>query len=164
MNLILFDNPTIRQNLLPFTFTRPVASIRVGILTIAEKWEKYLGVKASYATEAYLSKKFPLHHQADNLWINGAVCPNTSFVKAIKELKLGDALSQDEVVLAVRTQDSEVPEVITGAIHAFTQPVTVIDQVWKIYQKNGAEIREDFALLTQGRKSATIQDSFHPDL
>jgi UDP-N-acetylglucosamine diphosphorylase/glucosamine-1-phosphate N-acetyltransferase len=160
MNLILFDNPTIRQNLLPFTFTRPVASIRVGILTIAEKWEKYLGVKASYATETYLSKKFPLHHQADNLWINGAVCPNTSFVKAIKELKLGDALSQDEVVLAVRTPESEVPEVITGAIHAFTQPVTVIDQVWKIYQKNGAEIREDFAILTQGRKSAAIQDPF----
>jgi len=123
MNLILFDNPTIRQNLLPFTFTRPVAGIRVGILTIAEKWEKVLGVKAYYSTEAYLSKKFPLHHQADNLWINGAVCPNNSLVKAIKELKLGDALSQDQVVLAVRTSeddpDSYRDEIIKGAIHEF---------------------------------------------
>lgn len=164
MNLILFDNPTIRQNLLPFTFTRPVAGIRVGILTIAEKWEKVLGVKAYYSTEAYLSKKFPLHHQADNLWINGAVCPNNSLVKAIKELKLGDALSQDQVVLAVRTSendpDSYRDEIIKGAIHEFAQPVTIIDQVWKIYQKNGAEIREDFTLLTQGRKSGAIQDSF----
>ena len=164
MNLILFDNPTIRQNLLPFTFTRPVAGIRVGILTIAEKWEKVLGMKASYSTEAYLSKKFPLHHQADNLWINGAVCPNNSLVKAIKELKLGDALSQDQVVLAVRTSendpDSYRDEIIKGAIHEFAQPVTIIDQVWKIYQKNGAEIREDFTLLTQDRKSAAIQDSF----
>ncbi|MDZ7649825.1 MAG: putative sugar nucleotidyl transferase [Cytophagales bacterium] len=42
MNLILFDNPTIRQNLLPFTFTRPGTGIRGGILTIAEKWENIL--------------------------------------------------------------------------------------------------------------------------
>ena len=42
MNVILFDDPIIRLNLLPFTFTRPVGAIRVGILTIAEKWEKWL--------------------------------------------------------------------------------------------------------------------------
>ncbi|HQX03888.1 MAG TPA: putative sugar nucleotidyl transferase, partial [Flavobacterium sp.] len=42
MNYILFDGP-VRNALLPFTFTRPVADIRIGILTIREKWEKYLG-------------------------------------------------------------------------------------------------------------------------
>jgi len=160
MNLILFDSPTIRQNLLPFTFTRPVAAIRTGILTIAEKWEKYLNLKASYSTESYLSKKFPLHLEADNYWINGAVCPNEDLVTAIQQLKPGDAITKDNLILVVRTPDDEVPEIITGTIKEFTQPLTLIDQVWKIYQSNGAEIRQDFKLLTKGRKSAPVDDAF----
>lgn len=160
MNLILFDNPTIRQNLLPFTFTRPVAGIRVGILTIAEKWEKHLNLKASYSTESYLAKKFLLHHEADNYWINGAVCPNAELVAAIQQLKPGDALSKDNMILAVRTPDDEVPEIITGSIKEFASPLTLIDQVWKIYQNNGAQIKEDFTLITKGRKSYPITDPF----
>jgi len=162
MNIVLFDNPTIRQNLLPFTFTRPVASIRVGILTIAEKWEKYLGLKASWSTESYLAKKFPLHHEADNYWINGAVCPDAELVSAIRKLNSGDALSLNNMIVAVRTPDDDPDsyrdEVITGLITEFTKPVTLIDQVWKIYQFNGAQIRADFELITKGRKSIKIQD------
>lgn len=160
MNLILFDNPTIRQNLLPFTFTRPVAGIRVGILTVAEKWEKRLNLKASYSTESYLAKKFPLLHEADNYWINGALCPTTELVAAIQQLKPGDALSKDNMILAVRTPDDEVPEIITGSIKEFTSPFTLIDQVWKIHQNNGAQIKEDFTLVTKGRKSAPVTDPF----
>ena len=52
MNYILFDG-TVRTALLPFTFTRPVADIRIGILTIREKWEKYLGTTTTTLTEAY---------------------------------------------------------------------------------------------------------------
>ena len=50
MNYILFDG-TVRNALLPFTFTRPVADIRVGIFTIREKWEQYLGYTTSTLTE-----------------------------------------------------------------------------------------------------------------
>ena len=158
MNVILFDNPTIRQDLLPFTFTRPVADIRVGILTISEKWEKYLQSKPSFSTELYLSKKFPTHHTPDNLWINGALCPTKELVASIQLLNPGDAISKDNIILVVRTPDDEVPEIITGKINEFTHPITLIDQVWKIYQYNGAQIRLDFDLITRGRKSALITD------
>lgn len=158
MNLILFDHPTIRQNLLPFTFTRPVAGIRVGILTLAEKWERYLDRKASFATETYLSKKYPLHHEADNLWINGAVCPTPELKQAVDHLKSGDALAYNNLIIAVRTPDDEVPEIIPGKIHPITFSITVIDEVWKIYQHNGAQIRADFSLITANRKSASITD------
>lgn len=158
MNLVLFDNPTIRQDLLPFTFTRPVADIRVGILTIAEKWEKHLRVKPSFATESYLSKKFTINLSSDNYWINGAVCPDAQLVSAIHTLNPHDAIIKDNMLLAVRTPDDEVPEVITGQINEYAQPVTLIDQVWKIYQHNGAQIRADFELITHGRKSASITD------
>ncbi len=158
MNLILFDPPSIRQQLLPFTYTRPVADIRVGILTIAEKWQHYFKQKPSFATEQYLAQKFPLHHASDNLWINGAVCPTPALVTAIQQLNSGDALSKDSMILAVRTPDDEVPEIITGTIHPFTEHFNFIDHVWKIYQLNGAEIRADFELITRGRKSVTLDD------
>lgn len=158
MNVILFDNPTIRQNLLPFTFTRPVGDIRIGILTIAEKWERSLNTKPSFSTETYLSKKYPTQLSGDNLWINGALCPDAEFVKAVTDLNVGDALVRNQVILAVRTPDDEVPEIITGKITEYSQPLTIIDQVWKIYQNNGAQIRADFSVLTKGRKSAPITD------
>ncbi len=158
MNLILFDNPTIRQNLLPFTFTRPVATIRTGILTIAEKWEKYLNATVSFSTEGYLSKKFLLKHTSDNLWINGALCPDAGLVTAIKQLALGDALIKDSMILAVRTPYDEVPEVIVGKVAEYSSSITLIDQVWKIFQYNGEQIRADFKLITSGRKSQGIND------
>jgi len=153
MNLILFDNPTIRQNLLPFTFTRPVAAIRTGILTIAEKWEKHFASTPSFSTEAYLSKKFLLTHTSDNLWINGALCPDANLVNAIRQLRMGDALVKDQMILAVRTADDEVPEVIVGKVTEYSSAITLIDQVWKIFQHNGVQLRADFELITAGRKS-----------
>jgi UDP-N-acetylglucosamine diphosphorylase/glucosamine-1-phosphate N-acetyltransferase len=158
MNLILFDNPTIRQNLLPFTFTRPVAAIRTGILTIAEKWEKHFATTISFSTEVYLSKKFLLTHTSDNLWINGALCPDANLVTAIRQLKMGDALVKDQMILAVRTADDEVPEVIVGKVTEYPSAITLIDQVWKIFQHNGAQLRADFELITTGRKSIGIKD------
>jgi hypothetical protein len=112
MNLILFDHPEIRQNLLPFTFTRPVAEIRIGILTIREKWEKHLGLKGSFATENYLSEKFTLTTSTDNLWINGAVCPTPELVQAISKLKVDEALQQGELITGspfCRYQHSQPP-------------------------------------------------------
>ncbi len=158
MNLILFDPPTIRQNLLPFTFTRPVASIRTGILTIAEKWEKRLNLSATFSTEKYLSKKFPLTHASDNLWVNGALCPDQKIIDMILQLKLGEAVMKDKMILAVRTPDHEIPEVIEGEVIEYMDEVTLIDQVWKIFQHNGAQLRSDFQLIAAGRKSLPIAD------
>ena len=84
MNLILFDDPAIRVQLLPFTFTRPVANVRVGILTIAEKWAMRLQTEPSYFTVPYLQTKFPHRAETDNLYVNGAVCPTPGLVSAIE--------------------------------------------------------------------------------
>jgi UDP-N-acetylglucosamine diphosphorylase/glucosamine-1-phosphate N-acetyltransferase len=143
---------------LPFTFTRPVAAIRIGILTIAEKWEKHLSSKASYSTEAYLTAKFKLNLRKDNVWINGALCPSKELVKAILELPLGGAIRKDTMILAVRTADDEVPEVITGPVKEFEGEITLINEVWKIFQHNGNQIHVDFEILTSGRKSQPITD------
>jgi UDP-N-acetylglucosamine diphosphorylase/glucosamine-1-phosphate N-acetyltransferase len=158
MNLILFDDPGVRSNLLPLTFTRPVADIRVGILTIAEKWERYFNSKPSYSTQNYLSKKFQKKITSDNLWINGAVCPNEKLVSAIKNFRVGDAIYKNSRVVAVRTDDDELPEVIAGKVTEYADEIVLIDQPWKIFQYNGNQIRADYKLITANRKSASIRD------
>ena len=77
MNYILFDDILVREHLLPFTFTRPISEIRIGILTISEKWEFELAQKDSYKTEKYLSEKYPevISAKEDNVWINGSILP-----------------------------------------------------------------------------------------
>ena len=99
MNLVLFDDQ-FRANLLPLTFTRPLADLRVGITTIREKWEAYNNSSSSTKTEEYLSSKFPLQVEETNLFINGSVCPDNNLYNAIQNLKTGEGLIKDGVLIA----------------------------------------------------------------
>lgn len=155
MNPILFDDPIIRVNLLPFTYTRPIGNIRVGILTIDEKWEKWLGAKPSFQTAEYLGKKFPKKAAEKNLLINGAVCPDQKLVEAVKRLAAGHFLVKDQLLIAANTPEAEMAGHNTIA---FNDPITVIDRPWKIFVENRAQLVLDFGLITAGRKSAGIAD------
>jgi UDP-N-acetylglucosamine diphosphorylase/glucosamine-1-phosphate N-acetyltransferase len=155
MNLILFDDPAIRQDLLPFTFTRPTSKIRVGILTIDEKWERWLKTKASFQTVDYLRKKYPLISTNNNLLVNGAVCPDEKLIAAIRSLEEGKFLVKDTVLLAAKNPTREISE--SNTLN-YTEPVTIIDKTWKIFRENAAQIKIDFKLVTAGRKSAGIDD------
>src|SRR5690606_10588500 len=99
MNIILFDEPVIRQSLLPLTFTRPVACIRVGIMTIAEKWQTYAGASVSYLAQPYLQQKFSTNYETDNIFVNGAVCPDEKLVEQVRALKVGEALYCDDLLV-----------------------------------------------------------------
>ena len=102
MNIILFDHPEIRPSLLPLTFTRPVGNLRVGILTIAEKWTYELGGSISHLTQEYLSKKYPQVLAEDNLYINGALCPDNDLVSHINKLSVGKGIRHGDIILAFR--------------------------------------------------------------
>ena len=106
MNYILFDG-TVRDNLLPFTFTRPVADIRVGILTIREKWEKYLGYTTTTITEEYLSEKFPMVEMEENVLINASFLPNQKLIDLVQDLKVNEAIFQGDEVIAFFTNESQ---------------------------------------------------------
>lgn len=157
-NFILFDDPVIREDLLPFTFTRPVAEIRMGILTIREKWEKLLGAKVSYFTVDYLQSKFKLgvRDGQENIWVNGAVLPCEDLVKQVKMLKPGQGINFEGKLLAVNAKVSgnSIP-VVESVVDVQCAPL-LIDKPWKIFQFNGDALKDDFVLLTKGRKSVDI--------
>ena len=155
MNYILFDNPN-RNHLLPLTFIRPVADIRIGILTIREKWERYLNTKTSTLTEDYLSKKFPIIKGKSNILINGSVCPSPELVKKIIKLKPNQALVQGEILVAINLNEGDIDNLDSAEniedVEVNT-PLLKIDYLWDIFQKNGEAIKADYLLLTEGRKS-----------
>lgn len=157
MNVILFDDPIIRIALFPFTLTRPVSNIRCGILTIDEKWSKRLDTEVSFYTSPYLRKKFTQRDSDDNLFINGALCPDENIVTAIRQLKMNDALVQGDLVLALRTSASELPTDIKNTSN-YHHPITIIDRVWKIFELNALQVKADLPVVTKGRKSHGIND------
>jgi UDP-N-acetylglucosamine diphosphorylase/glucosamine-1-phosphate N-acetyltransferase len=156
MNYILFDGPA-RTALLPFTYTRPVADIRIGILTIREKWEKYLGSTTTTLTEEYLSDKYPMVELEENVMINASYLPNENLVEIISNLKSNQAVFKGDAVIAFFTNDSqEEIDFDQYEIIEFTDDCLTVEHTWDIFAKNDAAIREDFALLTEDRISQRI--------
>jgi len=155
MNIVLFDDQN-RANLLPFTFTRPVSDLRVGILTIKEKWEKRMDAQVSTLTLPYLSEKFPLSLAADNLFINGAVLPNNDFTSLVNELEMEEAIvSEDDLLLAYRgaTLPTESPKKTT------TSNVSLLRYPEDIFSKNGEEIETDWTLVAFDQQSKTLSET-----
>lgn len=166
-NLILFDDDR-REHLKPFTYTRPIGEFRVGILRIREKWQKRLKQSlAYYHTADYLSKKYPIQYGKINLLINGSILPNQELCERIAQLPNNQVLVQDEVVIAMKVSQADAeaffaqelsPKIITVETDiAFTK----INNIWDIFQQNGAEIEKDFELITKGRTSQPLSSTNH---
>ena len=157
MNYILFDGPN-REALLPFTYTRPVADIRIGILTIREKWELFLGVTTTTITEDYLTDKYPMVEMEDNVMINASCLPSYALVKQIKNLSKNQVIYDGDVIVAFFSLENQ--EVNFDHFETFKclDSVIKVESTWDIFSKNGAAIAADFELVTAGRTSAPIPE------
>lgn len=156
MNYILFDGPA-RTALLPFTFTRPVADIRIGILTIREKWEMRLGSTTTTVTEDYLSEKFPMVEMEENVMINASFIPNAILAEMVSNLGSNQAIFKGDDVIAFYTEENqEEVDFETYEIIEFEGECIRVEHTWDIFANNDAAIREDFVLITEDRKSKPI--------
>ena len=161
MTIVLFDDST-RESLLPLTFTRPVASLRVGILTIAEKWEKYLKAEAAYLTAPYLEEKFRYKDSEEGFFINGSLCPDGRLLEAVTNLKDGEALVQKDVLIALKAKGATRESFkLNEQIKEFEYAVSITRIVFPedIFTYNDTEINADFQLITQGRTSANLSST-----
>lgn len=159
MNYILFDG-TVRNALLPFTYTRPVADIRIGILTLREKWENYLGSTTTTVTEEYLMEKFPMVEMEENVMINASFLPNATLVEWIQNLNPKQAIVFEEEIVAFYSQDTqEEVDFDQYDLLSFESELMRIANTWDIFAKNDRAIRDDFELLTADRTSQPIPKS-----
>jgi UDP-N-acetylglucosamine diphosphorylase/glucosamine-1-phosphate N-acetyltransferase len=158
MNYILFDGD-VRKSLLPFTYTRPVADIRIGILTIREKWEKYLNLTTTTITEEYLEEKYPMVELEENILINASFCPTKSLVKKVKKLAKNEAIFKGDDVIAFFTSDSQEEVNFDEYKHIeFDEEIIQIKNTWDIFSFNYEAIQQDFNLLTEDRTSEPIPE------
>ncbi len=164
-NIILFDGE-VRTALLPFTWTRPVAELRPGILTIRQKWERALGGKASFITEEYLSDKYPISMAEDNYIINGAILPTPELVARIRALDVNEAYVFDDELVAARIdkdlfdkllEEEEVEELTSYELEGLE--LLQVRRLWDLFLLNDRAIRLDFDLLTRGRRSQPLGPS-----
>ena len=164
-NIILFDSD-VREHLLPLTFTRPVCELRVGILTIREKWERALGGQASYITQEYLSDKYEISISQENWVINGSILPNPELLAAIKDLETDEALLYQDELIAAKLgraqfgslmQEEDNQELVGRELEGVE--ISRINRPHDIFTLNQQEIEADFKLLTVGRTSQAISST-----
>lgn len=146
----LYDDVVTWENMLPLTFTRSVAECRVGILTIQEKWEKYLqeAVQIEYVKD-YLRVDYAadasIHSQTR---VVSNVLPNWELVEAIRSLNENSILFYDGKEIASKGKTTNPVSI------SYTGTLSSIHFPWDIFLENDAEIRKDFELLTAERPSA----------
>jgi UDP-N-acetylglucosamine diphosphorylase/glucosamine-1-phosphate N-acetyltransferase len=163
--IILFDNE-VRDRLLPLTFTRPVCELRVGILTIREKWERWLGMKAAYITQDYLAEKYPIDQGKVNYIINGSVLPSPQLVHLIQQMDFNEAYLRGDELIAAKLDEDQIEKLVNdddiGDLKGYDLQGTdylKIDRLWDLFLHNDKAIESDFALLTKGRTSQLLSSS-----
>lgn len=162
-SFILFDDEAAPQ-LFPLTYTKPVAELRIGIMTIREKWEHYLKKSCSYLTREYLREKYPPVTGGINMMVNGSVIPSKELINEITTLKEGHVLIGENIILACNIGAGDPaafrPESLNGLITVNSgHPVKRISRPWDLFRKNGEELENDFKLVTMGRESMSVSGS-----
>lgn len=150
--IALVDVKSVRDNLLPLTFTRPVALLRTGIGTIADHWQRLLSdASFSFVTEEYLAPKFPADPSAQ-VFVAAHVIPSADLAEAVSKLADGQwiANEQGEPIAWVSTTDGNP---------VLTLPVTEIRQPYHLFTLSKELITKDFEEVTAGRVSQPIPES-----
>ena len=167
MNKIIFTEEFCQpENLHPFTLTRQMQDIRIGILTIREKWEKALSLPSFDKKEDDYKDLFRSVNIEDVIdkgvcfIIHGNVLPSSKLVKTVKRLKNGECIttqSGDSIIFRIsKNEIADKHNIKVGRAISFNEEVKVIRYPWDIFQLNDWAIRQDFELLTRKRKSQTI--------
>lgn len=153
MRVVLFDTKESYENLLPLSYTRPVAAFRIGIVTIREKWEHFLPGQYSYYPTEYLRKKFPLEcdEEEEALFIAGNKLPDKATALEAQQLKRGDALRDSGGIWAYRGLRSDFETLQQGYGRESQNDSRRINYVFDIFRMNAEEIVNDFVWYTHHR-------------
>ena len=158
-NIILFDINQQHLELLPLAFTRPIADIRIGILTIREKWERMLSGNYSYLTPDYMAGKYPAHFTDDNLFIAGHLIPDEELARQVNILNPGEALIDQQTVVAFRGSEADFRESRYAHTLESSRKLRNIQHLYDIFLLNGECLEADFKLITRGRTSQPLSPS-----
>lgn len=163
MNYILFDEPTAKLRLMPLSLTRPISLIRIGIFTIAEKWQKLTSGTVSYLTDEYLSKKFKVKYSESNIYVNASILPDSIFLEELEILSNESLLILDNKILAIKSSEKLNLEYISSFpddfdTHHYKKEIKFVERPWDIFLENNNEIKKDFKIIKNIKPSEKCAD------
>jgi UDP-N-acetylglucosamine diphosphorylase/glucosamine-1-phosphate N-acetyltransferase len=162
MNIILFEDQQYAK-LLPLTFTKPVSDIRIGILSLKEKWLlSYPDATISHKVlRPYLSTKYPLALSNDNVFVNSRLIASPGCVKAIGQLQTGEGLKDaNGTILALRSKaDINIQNNEVSGFNCSVIDSTLLEYPEQIFELNAVQLQNDFDQITKGRKSKEISST-----
>lgn len=139
MRICLFDGPN-RTDLLPLVYTRPVAHLLVGGMTLASRWERLLDVTVVYETENYLQPSTPSFDVA----VLAGCLPTSDLKEAVHHLKDGQKLLYKDTLVAFKGAASSEAEALDSFEEiSFSNPLTIIRYPWDLFSNNAKIICED---------------------
>lgn len=164
-NIILTDIPQRRSDLLPLSYTRPVADFRIGITTIRQKWEALLPGRYSYLTVDYLSPRFSALAEPDSLFVAGNVIPSEKIVEAVAELPACTALYIDDEFVAYRGDIQTFSLIFIqgqgmspddNARITVSLPCDALHYIYDVFRLNGKVLEDDYRRIIAGRTSLPL--------
>lgn len=160
-NVILYDSAEVHANMLPLSFTRPVSDFRLGINTIAEKWQRYFPGTYSVHTAEYLQIKFRPQPVADNYFVAANCVPTSRLAEAIDALQPGQALQlADGEYVAFRGDINQFEQLIAGSfapqIITYDAAVVALHYLYDLFLNNAQAIIDDYRAITAGRRSCRL--------
>ena len=164
MQIVLFDNQQ-RNNLFPLSETRAVADLRTGIFTNKERWEYISGTEVHILTEDYLQPLYNDYVSGDTLLIDASVIFTEKQAKEILKIPKETYLSCSKSLIACRISVKEkfdfsaLKKLSFDKMVDWKEEVLKIDYPWQIFQHNHTFINNDFALITNGRISQTLDNT-----
>lgn len=157
---LVFSDAQYWGDFLPLTFTRPVAELRIGILTFQERWKKLLEIEdIAFLTEDYLQEKFKKPESKESLLIVPNFLPTESVLEQIKKIKQGEALIyQNEVIIAKLDMSNFSLSQITKMTDVEGE-LLFVKSPSDIFTYNQQFLDYDFELLTRNRKSQELSET-----
>lgn len=157
---LVFSDAQYWEDFLPLSFTRPIAEMRVGILTFTERWQKLLDIqKTSYITEDFLQEKFKKPEDEQSLFLVPNFLPNDEVLTQIKNLKLGEALVYNNELLAANINMDNFSLNQIEKMTDITEELLFFKKPTDLFSFNDKAIDFDFDLLTKGRTSQPLSST-----
>ena len=158
MRICFFEDETA-AHFYPLALTRPVDDLRVGILTLREKWLSALDTQHYIRkTRPHLSGLFAageVEEGEDYLWINPRFLPDDALIKLTHSLELNEGFVSNGYFVAARTDArttrswiNDEAGMFSGVSKNWLHQATEIHHIWELMTLNGAEIKADIQRLS----------------
>jgi len=155
MQIVLFEDH-LWSRFLPLVYTRPVGELRMGMMTMAQRYARSMNTEVVHDTRLPLQALFPIASAQMQLHVNARLFPTASFLNELKSMAPGDVLKKDDIVLA---RCIDIHKEITEQILESNSELIWLDRITDLFTLNAMAMKYDFELMPKTQRTESIHSS-----